>query len=61
MFMYKKFESLETEESSNTSHLPMITYEKNNYNTLELLKLSQNISMKTRTEIDEFHKILNDW
>ncbi|KAK9299213.1 hypothetical protein QLX08_007720 [Tetragonisca angustula] len=61
MFMYKKFESLETEESSNMSHLPMITYEENNYNTLELLKLSQNINMKTRIEIDEFHKLLNDW
>ena len=59
--MYKKFESLETEESSNMSHLPMITYEENNYNTLELLKLSQNINMKTRIEIDEFHKLLNDW
>ncbi|KAK1119682.1 hypothetical protein K0M31_013100 [Melipona bicolor] len=61
MFMYKKFESLETEESPNTSHLPMITYEEDNYNTLELLKLSQNINTKTRIEIDEFHKILNDW
>ncbi|KOX71921.1 hypothetical protein WN51_03198 [Melipona quadrifasciata] len=61
MFMYKKFESLETEESPNTSHLPMITYEEDNYNTVELLKLSQNINTKTRIEIDEFHKILNDW
>lgn len=59
MFIYKKFESLEIEES--TSHLPMITYGENNYNTFELLKLSQNINTKTRIEIDEFHKILNDW
>nr|XP_033190428.1 uncharacterized protein LOC117156965 isoform X2 [Bombus vancouverensis nearcticus] len=61
MFMYKKLESLETEEYLNTFHLPPITYEENNYNTVELLKLSQNINTQTRTEIDEFNEILNDW
>lgn len=61
MFMYKKLESLETEENLNTFHLPPITYEENNYNTVELLKLSQNINTKARAEIDEFNEILNDW
>ncbi|XP_050484851.1 uncharacterized protein LOC126870836 isoform X2 [Bombus huntii] len=61
MFMYKKLESLETEEYLNAFHLPPITYEENNYNTVELLKLSQNINTQTRTEIDEFNEILNDW
>ncbi|XP_033363467.1 uncharacterized protein LOC117241648 isoform X2 [Bombus vosnesenskii] len=61
MFMYKKLESLETEEYLNTFHIPPITYEENNYNTVELLKLSQNINTQTRTEIDEFNEILNDW
>ena len=42
--MYKKFESLETEESSNTSHLPMITYEKNNYNTFRCMPYRSTIN-----------------
>lgn len=56
--MYKKFEVLETEQNLN---LPMLTYKENNYNTIELLNLSKVINMKTRTEIDKFNNILNDW
>ncbi|XP_043804008.1 uncharacterized protein LOC122720942 [Apis laboriosa] len=56
--MYKKFEVLETEQNLN---LPMLTYKENNYNTIELLNLSKVINVKTRTEIDKFNNILNDW
>lgn len=56
--IYKKFEVLETEQNLN---LPMVIYKENNYNTIELLNLSKIINMKTRTEIDKFNDILNDW
>ncbi|XP_076754249.1 uncharacterized protein LOC143425391 [Xylocopa sonorina] len=58
---YKKLESLETEENSNLLQLPTLTYEENNYNTLELLNLSKNVNARTKTEIDEFNTIRDAW
>ncbi|XP_076663226.1 uncharacterized protein LOC143366222 isoform X2 [Andrena cerasifolii] len=61
MFVYKRFESLEMEETLHVFGAPILTYEGSNDNTLELLNASKAVNVKTRAEIDEFNEILNAW
>ena len=60
-FVYKRFESLEMEETLNAFETPILTYEGSNDNTLELLNASKAVNVKTKAEIDEFNEILNAW
>lgn len=61
MLTCKKIECLEIEENSSPLPIPILAHKENNYNTVELFKLSESFNTKTKAEIAEFNEILNAW
>ncbi|XP_076378036.1 uncharacterized protein LOC117229509 [Megalopta genalis] len=61
MLFHKRFNSFEIEENLDTLQLSALKHEGYDCNILELLNLSKTINIKTKDEINEFNRILNDW
>ncbi|XP_043260492.1 uncharacterized protein LOC122402049 isoform X1 [Colletes gigas] len=60
-FVYKKFESLKVEENSDIFQMPILMNDENKSLIVKLFNLSKAVSIRTKTEIDEFNEILNAW
>ncbi|XP_076299373.1 uncharacterized protein LOC143218207 [Lasioglossum baleicum] len=60
MFFHKRFHFSESEEDVYIPQLPE-KHAENNCNIVELLSLSKTVTAKTKDEINEFNRILNDW
>ena len=61
MLTCKRIECLEIEENPSLLPIPILAHKENNYNTVELFKLSESFNTKTKAEIAEFNEILNAW